>query len=326
MNSPFPSHAAKEAPLLRLLFQTPSDFLSRTYLLQKLSCPESTLSALLQTLTTWGYSIETHPTHGIRLLQRSFSLHLDEVRTQLPLDFTWSLFHLNETQSTMDFIKREGLQGAPHGTLVIANTQTAGRGRHGRIWSSRPELGLYLSLLLRPDFPVDSYSRLTIIAAVSTLQTAERLTHLDLQIKWPNDLMIEKRKLAGILTESHLDQFQNPFAILGLGINLTHQSTDFPEELQTKASSLLIESNQIIRRADFLVDWIQTFQKNLSRPFNEMIELWKLKCLNLGQSILVNTAQGPIQGTALDLESNGTLLLRDDHGKIHSILSGIVDL
>lgn len=314
-----------ESSLLRLLLKNSSDFLSVPHLCQQLQLTDRQLTDLLKALTSWGYTFETHPTLGVRLLQLSSALHLDELRARLPQDHPWTLFHLNETPSTMDFIKREGIRGGAHGTLVIANSQTAGRGRHGRSWNSRPDLGLTFSVLLRPDFPLLCYSRLTIIAAVATLQAAERMTQLPLQIKWPNDLMIGKRKLAGILTEAHLDQRKQSFAILGLGINLMQELDDFPEELQIKASSLFIESQRSIRRTDFLVEWIERFQNGLSLPFEEIIRLWKSKCLNLGESIVVTTPQGKIQGMALDLESNGALLLRDDHGKIHSILSGLIE-
>ncbi len=315
-----------ESSLLRLLLNHSSEFLSLPHLCQQLQRNDLQVIDLLKTLTLWGYTLETHPTLGVRLLQLSAALHLDELRARLPQNHPWTLFHLNETPSTMDFIKREGIRGGADGTLVIANSQTAGRGRHGRSWNSRPELGLYLSVLLRPDFPISSYSRLTIIAAVATLQAAERVTQRRFQIKWPNDLMIGKRKLAGILTEAHLDQQQQPFAILGVGINLIQEVSDFPEELQTKASSLLIESQRSIRRTDFLLEWIERFQNALSLPFEEIVQEWKSKCLNLGESIVVTTPQGKIQGTALDLESNGALLLRDDQGKIHTILSGLIEV
>ena len=315
-----------ESDLLRLLLHHRSDFLPRSILLDRLKISDSTLNTLLQTLSAWNYSFETHPTLGLRLIELPPSLHLDELRALLASHFTAPLFHLHETQSTMDFIKREGIQGAPHGTLVVANHQTAGRGRLGRTWSSRPELGLTLSLLVRPDFPIESYSRLTIIAAVATLESSERLSGLDLQIKWPNDLMIGKRKLAGILTEAHLDRHGKPFAIIGLGLNLLQTPEDFPLELQSKASSLFVGSGRKIRRTDFLIDWIQTFQKIAALPFSETSALWKSKCLNLGERILVTTPQGKIHGTAIDLEPNGTLLLRDDNGTIRSILSGIVEL
>jgi BirA family biotin operon repressor/biotin-[acetyl-CoA-carboxylase] ligase len=226
----------------------------------------------------------------------------------------------------MDFLKREGHQGAPHGSLVVADKQTAGRGRLGRTWSSHQELGLYLSVLLRPDFGIESYSRLTIMTAVATLQTIEELTSLHLQIKWPNDLMIHRKKLAGILTEVHRDQKGNPFAIVGLGLNLHQTTADFPPEIQNKASSLLMESERRIRHADFLAAWIQRYQKTLETPFEEISDFWKSRSLNLGELIQVQTAQGPIAGTALDLESNGSLILRTDSGKIHSILSGIVEI
>ncbi|MES2310492.1 MAG: biotin--[acetyl-CoA-carboxylase] ligase [Verrucomicrobiota bacterium] len=315
-----------ESHLLRLLLQNRSDFISRAQLQRELSIHEQALDSLLQMLISWEYRMEFHPTLGIRLLELPLSLHLDEVFAQLPPQFSWRIFHLKETSSTMDFLKREGIQGAPHGSIVIANQQTAGRGRLGRSWTSSPELGLYLSILLRPDFGVESYSRLTILTAVATLQTIEYLTSLHLQIKWPNDLMIGKRKLAGILTEVHRDHFGKPFAIVGLGLNLLHQTSDFPSELQSKASSLLMESGKSIRRTDLLVHWIQFYQKALLMPFDEISDLWKSRCLNLGELIQVHTEQGPLAGTALDLESNGSLILRTDSGKIHSILSGIVEI
>lgn len=319
-----PQNSELEEVCFRSFFNASGGYVPQAELLEKTGGDSFSLERCLKNLETWGYRLDLHPRFGVRLLELPLTLHLDEVKGRLSLNNSWKLLHVRETKSTMDFLKNIGKSPTHPEALVIADTQSAGRGRFQRSWESRPDQGLYLSLLLRPSISIASYSQLTIQTAVATLQVIEKMTSSSLQIKWPNDLMIHGKKVAGILTEIGQDSSKQNFAVVGLGLNLLQKEGDFSSEVAEKATSLLKETQQAIRRADFLVEWIPQLQKTLQRPFSETASFWKSRCLSLGQSVTVETGQGIVRGTALDLEESGALILRTDSGTHQSIVSGVV--
>lgn len=313
-----------EADLLRILMGAGQHYVPRVEIAQKLNLDSRTIGFLFQTLLSWGYRIDFHPQQGVRLVALSSTLHLDEVRAKLPSGYFCPLIHVRETRSTMDFLKNLGMTGAPHGQIVIADSQTAGRGRFQRVWKNHPGKALYLSLLLRPPFDRSAYSRLTIGTSVATLEVIERMTGSEIQIKWPNDLMIQNKKIAGMITEASLDSQKRSFAVVGLGLNLLQEKEDFPEELQERATSLFQAFGKKIRPADFLAEWIPHLHQTFEKPFSEVVTLWKARCLTLGQNLQVQNGSQLIYGMAMDLEENGALILRTDAGIYQTIQSGVV--
>ncbi len=314
-----------DATILRNLFAAPHDYLTASQLTAPLSPPSSVLHEQLIGLEKAGYRIEHHASLGYRLGTPPELLCADEIIGRLNGRLPWRMIVLRETRSTMDVVLREGRVRAPEGLVVLAERQVAGRGRQGRAWESSPQCGLYLSLLLRPKWPLEEFPRLTLLISLAATEALERVTSLPVRIKWPNDLMIQRKKVGGILTEVQLDSAQDHFAVVGLGLNINQTTNDFSPELQPKATSLRLESETSWRRAEILLALLNAIETRYSDSFDTIREAWIQRCITLGEYITVQTPTGPRQGHALGIQDNGSLLLRTEGGTTEVITSGLVE-
>jgi BirA family biotin operon repressor/biotin-[acetyl-CoA-carboxylase] ligase len=225
----------------------------------------------------------------------------------------------------MDVASREGRSGASEWLVVLAERQLAGRGRQGRSWESTPNCGLSLSILLRPRWSLEEFPRLTLLMSLAAAEAMESLTSLSVGIKWPNDLMIQRKKVGGILTEVQLDASQQNFAVVGLGLNINQELNDFSPEIQNKATSLYLESETRWRRAEVLLALLSAIERRFKDPFEKIREAWIQKCVTLGEYVTLQTPQGVRQGHAIGVQNDGTLLLRTEGGTIEVITSGLVE-
>lgn len=228
--------------------------------------------------------------------------------------------------STNTQAKKLAAAGAPHGTVLVAGHQQAGRGRMGRSFSSPEGSGMYLSVILRPNCTPDRLMHLTCAVAVAMCQAVEDVTALRPGIKWINDLVIGKRKLGGILTEMSISPGSGvvDYAIVGVGINCTQQQTDFPAQLQSIATSLAMEgfcvSPAALTAAAIHRLW-QMDQQLLEEKVRWM-EKYKENCITLGQQIMLNRADQIRYGTAIDLDDDGALVVRFPDGCVETVSSG----
>ena len=215
-------------------------------------------------------------------------------------------------------------QGETEGTLVLARQQTRGRGRFNRIWESPPG-GLYLSLILRPSMPPEKTTLLPLIAA---LAVAETITSYQLQvaIKWPNDVRINKKKTAGILLESETNGSRIDFLILGVGINLNTKNRHFPQELRKNITSLAQELGTTIEPERFLKELIIRLDQQITRFYQgktkEILADWKHRSDTLGKQVKILTSQGEITGKAVDVDPSGFLIVASDKGERNVITAG----
>jgi BirA family biotin operon repressor/biotin-[acetyl-CoA-carboxylase] ligase len=206
--------------------------------------------------------------------------------------------------------------------VVAASRQTAGRGRLGRNWESPPDRGLYVSILLRPDLPVTEAGQLTILSSLATADAVEKVSGLRPHIKWPNDVVVHGRKLAGLLIETDPKGGRVAFAVIGIGLNVRQAADDFSAEVRDKATSLHLATGQFHRRADLLVALLHAFERRLSQPFAEAREAWNASSLTLGQRVTLTTTRGRKHGQALGLDESGALLLRNDSGEVEAVTAG----
>lgn len=274
-----------------------------------------------------GYPISFHPQGGISLQEPPDIWCAEEIAGRcpprpgenLPL---WNPLLLTETASTNDVARTQGRQGVPAGFVVAASRQTRGRGRLGRAWESPPNCGLYVSILLRPDLTMAEAGRLTILSSVAAMDAVEAVTGLRPRIKWPNDLMLDGRKLAGLLIETEPAGARLAFAVVGIGINVNHEADDFSPEVRKLATSLRIATGKSYRRADVLVALLRAFERRLKSSFAEVRETWEASSLTLGQQVALTTARGVKHGQALGLDESGALLLRGNSGEIEAVTAG----
>jgi BirA family transcriptional regulator, biotin operon repressor / biotin---[acetyl-CoA-carboxylase] ligase len=214
----------------------------------------------------------------------------------------------------------------PEGIVIIADSQTHGKGRQGRSWHSEPGVGLYLSTLLKPDLPPEKLSCITLMAGVATASAIQQQTSAPVRLKWPNDILINGKKLAGILCECIPQSGNRPAIIIGIGINLNH--SHFPENIQNTATSLKLESGKTVSRTDLALSLIQNldaeYEEFLQGKTASLIHKWTESSDMLGKTVTVYQKGKSLTGTAIGLNLHGRLILQTPDGGQHLLDSGEV--
>jgi BirA family biotin operon repressor/biotin-[acetyl-CoA-carboxylase] ligase len=268
--------------------------------------------AELAELARLGYDIETHPHRGHRLLNSPDKLMADDLlaRCSGTVTIGREILVFQETASTNDVVARLAPNRAEEGLVVFAETQSKGRGRQGRVWSSPAGKGLWFSVLLRPAFPI---SRLTVAASVAVA----RAVGTTARIKWPNDVTVGGRKVAGILTEA-----REGTAILGIGVNVNCRPEDFPADLRGSAGS--VETADRPGFAVRLLRELDATYRQATHHFAAIIAEWAGRSTTLGKQLVVRAGDRRIAGQALALDEDGALLIRRDHGGIERVVGAEV--
>ena len=293
-------------------------------LAQRLQTTPGRILSRLEKLRLLGYTLTVDLQQNWHLTHSPDTLVTGEIRARLPGNiFSRHLTVHQETRSTNDLALKAGGDGRPEGFSVLAEMQTHGRGTKNRHWHAADKKGLWLSMLFRPDWQAGEAFRLTYMASVALCRSVRHLTGLPCGIKWPNDVMLAGKKLAGVLTETRISGSRLEYAVVGIGCNLKQRKEDFTDELQGRATSLLIEGAPAdLRRADFLVQLLREITLLYQMPPADLFEEWKKLCLNAGCKIRVQTGHGVLEGLMAGLEKNGHLLLELPDGKIEVINSG----
>jgi BirA family biotin operon repressor/biotin-[acetyl-CoA-carboxylase] ligase len=226
--------------------------------------------------------------------------------------------------STNHSAKELALQGAGEGTVVIAQTQSKGRGRFDRVWQS-PKGGVYLSFLLRPKTPVEKTSMLAFVAALAVTQ-AVRSYNIPARIKWPNDVLVHGKKIAGILLESETSGSQGSYVIVGIGVNLNTNPAQLSVEVRKQSTSIRKEHGSTVEYYEFLNTLFLQFDRFYrlfsAGKFEHIIDEWKRYSDTLGKSVRVQATSATILGVAVDVDSSGFLLVKTQDGKIVRVTSG----
>ena len=232
--------------------------------------------------------------------------------------------------STNDEAKILAAKGAPHGTVLIADHQAKGRGRMGRTFQSPGGKGIYLSAILRPDCKPDTLMHLTCAVAVAMCDAVEITCGVRPGVKWINDLILEGRKLGGILTEMSLSADGDvQYAVVGIGINCSQKDEDFPPELREIAVSLETALGKPISRATLAAEMVRALEQmanNLQAKKYTILDVYRSDCVTIGKVVLVHAANESRQGYAVDVDSDGALVVRFPDGSIRAVQSGEVSV
>ncbi len=208
------------------------------------------------------------------------------------------------------------------GTLFIANCQTKGRGRLGREWSSEKDSGIYMSLLLKPQTDAEDISKITLICGCAVSRVIKNS-----QIKYPNDIVVDGKKICGILCEMVQDENKNPAVICGIGINVNNQS--FDKELQDKATSLFVQTGQKHSRVkiiqDFLCEFEMIYEEFLSHGISSVMQEYRQKCVNIGKEVVANYQNKKVVGLCTDITDDGAIAIQTD-SKILKINTGEISV
>ncbi len=274
-----------------------------------------------------GFSIDEVPVQGFG---SALTSQLSTRFLGRPLRFFDSIDSTNTYASCL------ARDGAAEGTAVIADTQTGGKGRLGRRWVSPPRVNLYLSVILRPSKSAASAPQLSLLAAVAVAETIAQHIQLSPAIKWPNDVLVSGKKVCGILTEMQTKARGLQAVILGIGVNINAPLSAFPEELQEKATSLLVVNGRLIDRVAFTAHLLTRLEKLyvlwLEEGFPVVRSAWEGYATDfLGKPVMIAAPDGTISGTALGIDEDGALLVQGGQagqggqpGAIRRVLAGDV--
>ncbi len=316
--------------ILRLLREHPSTFLSGEEISRQLKVTRTSIWKRVKHLRDLGYEIEASTRSGYRLIQSPDLLTPSEIKPALKTKWLGRVIHhFNIIDSTNSKAYQLALNGAEEGEVVIAEAQDKGKGRLGRHWFSPPFSNLYLSIILRPKIPPHQASLITLVAAVATAETIQEFSGLQPMIKWPNDILLRNRKMAGLLNEIHSEMDRIHFVIMGIGVNLNMDEEMFIKEIREGATSLKREMGQTISRKAFLQcllkeleGWYTIFLKEGGGP---ILKAWREWAQIKGKEVRVTSFGKTLVGMAVDIDSDGTLILETQDGKRKRVVAGDVE-
>ncbi len=307
------------------LLKNKHGYVSGDELSQQLGMSRQGLWKHIQDLRDSGYDFVAVPHLGYRLLSSPDRLFDFEIKYRLNTKFIGKFIHyFDYLSSTNDLAMQLGMQNAPSGTLVVAESQTKGRGRLGRSWFSPKYKGIYFSLLLRPAILPEYSPVLTILIAVSMAEAVKEITGLDIQIKWPNDLFLNNKKLGGILTEMNAEADKINFMVMGVGLNVNNDK----KSLVSGATSLKEHTHESLSRPLLLQEILRRIEKNYGlweqKGPHLIIDKWRQLSFTLGKRVKVYCQNKHIEGTAADIDKDGGLLIRKDSGILAKVMAGDV--
>lgn len=299
---------------------------------QRLGITRAAIWARVEELRKLGYEIEASPVLGYRLNSSPDVLHADDLLARLGKTkvIGRDIRVFEQTTSTNDVVEKLARDGVKEGVVVFAESQTKGRGRLGRVWTSPARKGLWFSILLRPAMRPQETTQLTVAAATAVWRAINAVTDLQPEIKWPNDLLYRGKKLVGILTELSAEVDQVKHITLGIGVSVNVTASEFPQELRKMATSLRIELGKPVLRAELATAILRELDVDYARigagKFPQLADEWEERCSTIGKQVVVGIGARKVRGCAESLDDDGALLLRTEHGRLERIIGGDVTL
>ncbi|MBN1102722.1 MAG: biotin--[acetyl-CoA-carboxylase] ligase [Deltaproteobacteria bacterium] len=273
-----------------------------------------------------GYLIDSAPSKGYRLKRTPDRMTPQDVRGGLKTRVIGcgEIIFLGRTDSTNSVAKALAAEGAPEGTVVVSEGQSEGRGRKGRVWYSPEREGIYASVILRPELPLMEIAKMPLLASLAIAETLLSLGFRGVKIKWPNDVLLNGRKVAGVLAEAGTQIEAVDYVVIGLGLNVNTRV--FPRDLKRTATSLFLETGRIFERSRLLalvLRFMEGFYDSLGRGgVGPLIEKWKGLTDILGRHVSLEVMGRNLSGVVEDLGRDGALIIRSRNGGTHKVLSG----
>lgn len=321
-----------DAKILSALRAHP-DGVSGAQLAEQLDISRAAIWARMDELRKVGYDIEASPHFGYKLVSSPDALHADDLRARLGASTKIvgrDIQVFEQTTSTNDVVEKLARDGVKEGYVVFAESQTKGRGRLGRVWQSPTHKGLWFSVLLRPNLRPQETTQLTVISATALRRAIKTVTGLNAEIKWPNDLLLRGKKVAGILTELSAEVDRVRHIIIGIGVDVNQDANEFPGELRQIATSLKLEAGEEISRAELATEVLRELDADYARicagKFPKVADEWEAACVTIGKNVTVHVGDRKFRGRAESLDDDGALLVRTEHGHLERIIGGDVIL
>jgi BirA family transcriptional regulator, biotin operon repressor / biotin---[acetyl-CoA-carboxylase] ligase len=321
-------HAAQDKILA--LFRADADrFVSSEEICRLLGVSRTAVWKQVERLRRQGYAIEAISSRGYRLRSAPDNLLPAEIMAELDTALIGrEILFLDETDSTNLRAHEQGEAGGRDGLVIIADRQTAGKGRLGRQWQSPPAVNFYASVLLRPTFLPRQAPQLTFLSAVATVRAVQEVAGLPARVKWPNDVLVGGRKIAGLLNEMSAETERINYVILGIGVNLNMRAEQFPEELRYPATSVLLETGAPVSRNTFgralLRHLDSLYTLYLAEGFLPLRRAWEAHFDLVGRPVEVDFRGTVLQGLVNGIDEEGALLLQRSGGQVEKVLAGDV--
>ena len=314
-----------------LKFLREKEYVSGEVLAQKLGISRVAVWKQIQRLKDMGYKITSDQNMGYCLVSRPDLLIPQEVQRRLFTKYIGKeVYYFPELKSTNIIAKEKALhraEGINEGTLIIAERQSAGKGRLGREWFS-PAGGIWLSIILYPQLPPSYIPRITLMTAVAVAKAIKMCVQIEPQIKWPNDILINEKKVCGILTEMSAELDIINWVVVGIGINVNIDHRKFPEDIQENTISLKEVLGKEVLRVKMVQIFLQEFEKYYEslkrREFSSILKEWKLYSHTLGRKIRVDMGERIVTGEAVNINEEGALILKKENGELVEIISGTI--
>jgi BirA family biotin operon repressor/biotin-[acetyl-CoA-carboxylase] ligase len=325
-----------------------ADGVSGAELAERLGISRAAVWSRIEELRSLHYDIEAGPHFGYRLVGAPDALHADDLLARVaaaspspgeklsatgasqPRIIGRDIRVFEQTTSTNDVVEKLARDGVREGVVVFAESQTRGRGRLGRKWVSPGRKGLWFSILLQPNLRPQETTRLTIASATALRRAIQLETGLKPKIKWPNDILVGGKKVAGILTELNAELDKVRYVVLGIGVDVNWSATELPAELRKTATSLKIETGESIPRAALATAILRELDADYFRicagKFAALADEWEEYSATIGNDVTVRIGDRKIRGFAESLDADGALLLRTEHGRLERVTGGDVTL
>ena len=318
-----------KSEILRLLKES-NTYISGQQLCERFQVSRTAVWKVIDQLKKEGYQIEAVRNKGYRLIDSPDVMSKAEIESLMETKWAGSnVMYYDETDSTNNRAKEEGDNKAPNGTLFVADMQVAGKGRRGRVWQSPAGSSIYMTILLYPQLSPLKAPQLTLVMAIAVAEGIKTVTGLDTKIKWPNDIIVNGRKICGILTEMSTEIDYINHVVIGVGINVNQD--EFPEDIQRTASSLKIELGHRVKRSELIAAIMKSFEKNYeifmeTKDLSGLQELYNSMLVNLDRDVKVLEPGNEYEAHALGINKTGELIVRTPKGEEKEIYAGEVSV
>lgn len=316
--------------LIKLLSLQDDNYISGQEISDKLKISRSAIWKHMKELEKDGYEIEAKRNKGYRILGSPNKV--SENTIQWGLETNWlgkKVIHKASTPSTQIVAHQLAQEGAGHGTVVIADEQTAGKGRLSRDWYSAKNKGIWMSIILRPNILPYLAPQLTLLTATVLADVFQKKLQLAPKIKWPNDIILNDKKVSGILTEMQAEQDKINYVIIGFGINVNHEQKELPNTIINRATSLKIETGQAWEIIELIQRILATFEEKyeeyMSKGFPIVKQSWEQNGYRIGEKTKVKSFQSVDEAVIMGIADDGALLAKYQDGEVKKIYSAEID-
>lgn len=331
-------NASLKTKLIYMLYKNRGQYVSGEKLSEELGVTRAAIWKHIKSLKSEGFEIQASTNKGYVFISGPDFISEEEIAGLINTKILHkSIFCFSSIDSTNEYVKKLANEGYPEGTTVIADMQTKGKGRLGRKWSSKYGLGIYMSILLRPRIIPVKVPVLTLAASIAVADAIKHLYNLNAGIKWPNDIILDDKKVCGILCEMSCELEGVDYVVLGIGMNVFHKQNHFEDDYKNTATSIMLslKNNNVqkkydVRRNHIIAEIINRFDeiydKILNNEKQSVIDLYRKYSVTVGRRLRFISGNKEFEGDALDINEDGSLVIKKDDGTICSIISGEVSV